>query len=288
VQAIYGTPTDASGATNIGQVVMYLPQGTYQLQPSVTPYGSAQAGLAPLDVTVGCGQRLTIEPCLQLSLNAPDCTNSTTAHITGAVRSCGNSVAQISYQLNGGPVQTICNNCGADPSFAFNLNLANECTDNILIVTTTDGSGGVSSITTAVRHDATSPVIHCPADIVAGACDTNGTTVDFTVTATDNCPHPVSLVCTPPSGSVFPVGTNTVTCVATDGCGNTSQCSFKVIVVTGSSQLSIERAVIINWTCGGTLQYADDLTGPWIDIPGAISPYSVPATAAKKFYRTRN
>ena len=46
--------------------------------------------------------------------------------------------------------------------------------------------------------------------------------VNFTVTATDNCAGPVSLVCTPPSGSLFPLGTNTVTCVATDACGNTN------------------------------------------------------------------
>ena len=288
VQAMFGTPLSSDTASNIGQVVMYLPQGTYHLNPSVTPAGgTAQAGLEPLDVTVGCGQRLTLEPCLQLSLNAPDCTNSQTVHITGSVRSCGNNVATISYTLNGGPLQTICNNCGADPSFAFDINLPNECTDNILIVTTTDGSGGISSVTTAIHYDGTPPVIQCPADIVTSACDTNGDTVNFTVTATDNCTGPVSIVCTPPSGSVFPVGTNTVTCVATDGCGNTSQCSFNVIVGVGSL-LSIERAVIISWSCGGTLQYADDLTGPWFDIPGATSPYSVATTAAKKFYRTRN
>lgn len=288
VQAMYGTPLSSATASNIGQVVMYLPQGTYQLNPSVTPAGgNAQAGLAPLDVTVGCGQRITFEPCLQLSLNAPDCTNSPSVHVTGHVRSCSNNVATISYTLNGGPVQNICTGCGADPSFAFNISLAGDCTNNLLIVTATDGSGGVSSVTTAIRYDGTPPVIHCPADIVTSACDTNGGAVNFTVTATDNCSGPVSIVCTPPSGSVFPTGTNTVTCVATDSCGNTSQCSFKVIVRVGS-QLAIEHAVIITWTCGGTLQYADDLSGPWFDLPSATSPYCVATTAAKKFYRTRN
>jgi hypothetical protein len=286
VESMSGTPVSSATASNIGQVVMYLPQGTYQLFPSVTPIGSAQTGLQPLDVVVGCGQRITFEPCLQLSLDAPDCTNSQTVHITGSVRSCGNDVATISYTLNGGPVQTICNNCGADPSFAFDIGLANECTDNTLIVTATDGNGGVSSVTTAIHYDGTPPVIHCPADIVTSACDTNGDTVNFAVTATDNCSGPVSIVCTPPSGSVFPAGTNTVTCVATDSCGNTSQCSFKVIVGVGS-QLSIERAVIIRWTCG-TLQYADDLTGPWFDLPTATSPYCEPTSQTHRFYRVRN
>jgi hypothetical protein len=289
VQSMYGTPLSSGTASNIGQVVMYLPQGTYLLQPSVTTSdGGAQAGLEPINVTVGCGQRLTLEPCLQLSLSAPDCTNSQSAHITGLVRSCGNNVAQISYTLNGGPVQTICNNCGADPSFAFDINLINECTDNILIVTATDGSGGVSSITTAIHYDPTAPVIQCPTNLVASTCDPNGTVVNFAVTATDNCSGPVTIVCTPPSGSVFPVGITTVTCVASDACGNSSQCTFTVTVTVGGSLLAIEPAVIIRWTCGGTLQSADDVTGPWTDVPGATSPYAVAVSAARKFYRVQN
>ena len=241
VQAMYGTPLSSDTASNIGQVVMYLPQGTYQLQPSVTPAGgNAQAGIEPIDVTVGCGQRLTLEPCLQLSLNAPDCTNSQKVHITGSVRSCTN-VMQISYTLNGGPVQTICNNCGINPSFAFGINLNNECLDNTLTVTVTDADGGVSSVTTTVHYDGTPPDITCPADIVV--TNSNAAVVDFTVTASDNCAGPVSLVSTPPSGSIFPPGTTTVTSVATDACGNTSSCSFKVIVLADCLQLTITPPV---------------------------------------------
>jgi len=46
---------------------------------------------------------------------------------------------------------------------------------------------------------------------------------------TDNCPG-VGVVCTPPSGSCFPLGTTTVTCTATDTSGNTATCTFKVNV----------------------------------------------------------
>jgi spore coat protein CotF len=47
-------------------------------------------------------------------------------------------------------------------------------------------------------------------------------------TATDNCSVP-SVVCNPPSGSAFPVGTvTTVTCTATDASGNKATCSFTV------------------------------------------------------------
>src|SRR5215471_15758803 len=54
-------------------------------------------------------------------------------------------------------------------------------------------------------------------------------TVQFPVTATDNCTV-ASVVCTPPSGSALPVGNTRVECVATDAAGNRSQCHFSVTV----------------------------------------------------------
>jgi len=43
------------------------------------------------------------------------------------------------------------------------------------------------------------------------------------------CSSNVSVICVPPSG-VFPVGTNIVTCTATNGVGQSVQCTFRVIV----------------------------------------------------------
>jgi hypothetical protein len=40
----------------------------------------------------------------------------------------------------------------------------------------------------------------------------------------------VTVVCSPPSGSSFPVGINVVNCTATDSAGNTAACSFNVVV----------------------------------------------------------
>ena len=57
--------------------------------------------------------------------------------------------------------------------------------------------------------------------------------VTFEVGATDNCvqePQKVVPVCTPGSGSLFPVGSTTVTCIATDARGNVGDMSFEVIV----------------------------------------------------------
>ncbi len=87
--------------------------------------------------------------------------------------------------------------------------------------------------------DDTPPVLDpCPANIVqaadadsAGGC--GGAFVSFTEpTAMDNCdPAPV-VVCSPASGSFFPVGVTPVTCTATDACGNVSSCMFTVEVTS--------------------------------------------------------
>jgi hypothetical protein len=54
--------------------------------------------------------------------------------------------------------------------------------------------------------------------------------------------------------------------------------------------IKIERqggSVKVSWTGGVPLQGADNLNGPWADIPGAVSPLAVQANAAKRFYRPK-
>ena len=36
------------------------------------------------------------------------------------------------------------------------------------------------------------------------------------------------------------------------------------------------------------LQSASDVTGPYLDLPGATSPHTEPMTGPRKFWRTRN
>ena len=73
------------------------------------------------------------------------------------------------------------------------------------------------------------PEITCPANVVTstdpGVCSA---VVNFTATAIDT--DPVTITCTPPSGSAFPKGTTTVQCIATDSVGATDSCSFTVTV----------------------------------------------------------
>ncbi|MFD8409849.1 HYR domain-containing protein [Streptomyces anulatus] len=58
-------------------------------------------------------------------------------------------------------------------------------------------------------------------DRTARAPDDDGARIAYTATVTDPQDGALPVTCTPPSGSLFPVGTTTVTCSATDSAGNT-------------------------------------------------------------------
>src|SRR5260370_21061323 len=71
----------------------------------------------------------------------------------------------------------------------------------------------------------------CPTNITTWTCDSTGTEVGYTVMATNRCGGALSVKCTTPSGSIFPVGTTTVTCTADNGAGSSVSCSFTVTVI---------------------------------------------------------
>jgi hypothetical protein len=92
-------------------------------------------------------------------------------------------------------------------------------------------SGGLTSTGFGVTVLPDDPVtIQCPAPINAtadpGSC---ATVVQFAATAQGGGCTPPTVVCTPPSGSSFTVGTTTVNCIATAP-GSTATCSFPVMV----------------------------------------------------------
>ena len=100
-----------------------------------------------------------------------------------------------------------------------------------ITITVTNASGFSSTCTTTVTFvDTTAPVITCPANItVTAAPGKRSAIVYYTVTATDNC-SPVTITCTPPSGSSFPLGTTPVSCTAKDSVNNSASCGFTVTV----------------------------------------------------------
>ena len=93
------------------------------------------------------------------------------------------------------------------------------------------GQRDVCTFKVTLAHDNQAPVIECPSNIVVTACSSAGVAVTFpNPTVTDNSGANLTPVCTPASGSMFPVGTTAVTCFVVDGCTNRATCTFTVTV----------------------------------------------------------
>ena len=142
---------------------------------------------------------------------------------------------------------------------AYGTVWATDAVDGELIATCTPASGGVfplgdtqvvctakdasnntgrNEFTVTVR-DTTAPTVTAPGVQKLTATSAAGAPVTFTASALDAVDGDVPVTCTLPggkvvtSGSVFPLGSSTVTCTATDRAGNTGSATFVVEVTVG-------------------------------------------------------
>ncbi|MEW6730076.1 MAG: HYR domain-containing protein [Acidobacteriota bacterium] len=102
----------------------------------------------------------------------------------------------------------------------------------VVTVTATDSFGNRTNCRFTVNvRDAQPPSINCPADLFFDApADQCSMVVNYpAINVSDNSGN-ASLVVTPPSGSIFPIGTTTVRVTATDNSGNIARCSFNVTI----------------------------------------------------------
>jgi len=88
--------------------------------------------------------------------------------------------------------------------------------------------------------DTAPPSIQVPSGghVFATATGPDGAIVPYEVTARDGVDPNPELSCSPPSGSVFPIGDAVVNCTATDASGNSSSASFAVHVRGASEQVA--------------------------------------------------
>lgn len=94
-------------------------------------------------------------------------------------------------------------------------------------------------------------VITCPPDILARTTG-NGATVEYTVQASGGCGTHLTVVCLPPSGSLFSLGETPVTCTASDDCQQSSTCAFTVRVFSKTTQ-GLVAEYIRTHVLGGSL-----------------------------------
>jgi len=104
---------------------------------------------------------------------------------------------------------------------------------NNIICGGTDSLSPFAAFEPAGTADTTPPRIRVPKHVQARAGDNSGAAVHYRVHARDDSGEEVTVVCVPPSGSLFPIGVTRVTCTATDPSGNSAQASFEVSVRGG-------------------------------------------------------
>ncbi len=185
-----------------------------------------------LDTAPGCpGYRLTVSGlignaagngvCQPCTITCPG--NVTTNNEPGQ---CG---AVVTY-----PPAVATGTCG---EVTYSLPSGSFFPTGTTIVTASTTSGASCTFNVTV-NDTEAPAIKCPANVTVNEDPSGkGTVVNYPApTVTDNCAATAIVTCVPPSGSVFPVGTTTVTCTAQDAGGpGSATCQFDVTVLPGLS-----------------------------------------------------
>lgn len=107
--------------------------------------------------------------------------------------------------------------------------------------TATDATGNSSHCSFSITiQDGEPPQVVCPPRIIARVHPgSSHRQLTFAASATDNCDPNVLVICQPPSGSLFPVGTTTVACKASDKAGNSSECQFTVTVAEDKQPITV-------------------------------------------------
>jgi hypothetical protein len=88
---------------------------------------------------------------------------------------------------------------------------------------------GIATFSVLVR-DTIAPAIGATANVTTGTTNPAGTVATYPMPAATDAVGVTSLVCTPSSGSVFPIGSTVVTCTARDAALNASTKTFTVTV----------------------------------------------------------
>ena len=129
---------------------------------------------------------------------------------------------------------------------------------------------------TVTLGDTTPPVLILPADFTVEATSPSGAEVNWTYLASD--PSEVfSASCDPAQGSIFPMGTTTVSCTAADPYRNTATGSFTVTVRdTSPPVLSLPAELTADATSpsGAVVSYSYSAT----DLSGPVSSSCTPAS----------
>jgi hypothetical protein len=126
------------------------------------------------------------------------------------------------------------------------------------------------------QADTTAPIISGLNNLTVTANSSSGAVATFNPTATDDVDGAVPVICAPASGSIFPVGTTTVTCTATDNVGNMASANFTVTVTYAWSGFlqPINQDGSSIFKLGSTIAVKFQLTGVSSNVQNATVKFS--------------
>ena len=202
-----GTPISNTVTVSSSTSEIHDADNTFQATSTVR-------SVAPPQCTITCPQDISVD-------NDPNAANPCAVNVNYSTPSASGNCADPETGQTPPVV------CSPPPNSAFPIGAT----------TVTCSSGGNACSFQVTVHETrapSTPAITCPGNVSAneefpGAGAANVTYA--TPGATGNC---AIVVCDPPSGFRFSVGTTTVTCTATDSSNNTATCSFTVTVSNGN------------------------------------------------------
>jgi hypothetical protein len=219
----YGVPvtTDINGNAPLGRV--NLPDGSY----SVSAFFNGTIPLPGRNITVDDGIHIPSSatgPSLVIDDVPPVILCSTNIIVPADLGACSTTVF---YKTNAAD-----NNLGMTIVCVPPSGSLFQKGTNVVNWTATDLAGNISSCSfLVIVLDTQPPAITCPTNITVSTDAGKPTAVvNFTINATDNCDGHLMATSVPPSGTAFPIGTNTVMATAVDSSGNSNTCSFTVTV----------------------------------------------------------
>lgn len=269
--AVWGPPTSEAitYSQRAGSISFAVPQGSYTLAPGATMVNSdgtvTDATFQPIQVTLGCGQRLKLVPPLTVLLDPQsECAIGPATTVSGRVRSSPAVVDRIWYRVGDGPEITVCTHCGVDPTFNFVAPLG-ACLNTVKVFAYTEGmpeaAEGFQQIvwddpadgpscpgTTCVNRP---PVARCTNRVVSAAAACRG---DASVNDGSYDPDGGDVTCVQTPEGPYALGRNRVTLECTDGQGLKASCDATVTVRDDSPPvLTCPSAPALQCTNGGAV-----------------------------------
>jgi hypothetical protein len=186
---------------------------------------------AKADQSVTATQNVTVIDNTVPVVTAP---GAVTLYTGAGATSCSVTVADLNATLGVGTATDNCPGVGAVTRSGVPAGNVFPVGTTTVTYSATDAHGNSASANQVVTVvDNTLPMIGCPANITLEATCPTGAVGTYTPpVGTDNCASTTARTAGPASGSVFPIGTTTVTHTVTDASGNTASCSFTVTVLT--------------------------------------------------------